>query len=59
MTQLYYTALDVAEMLGISRTKAYKLVRQLNQELEQKGYIIISGKIPRRYFEERCYGFAD
>lgn len=59
MNKLYYTALDIAEMLGISRTKAYKLVRQLNQELEQRGYITISGKIPKKYFEQRCYGLAD
>ena len=28
---------DVAEELGISKSYAYKIVRKLNDELEQKG----------------------
>ena len=46
----------VAEALGISRPYAYKLVRELNKELEGKGFLTISGKVSRRYFEERIYG---
>lgn len=58
MTSLYYTALEVAEILGVSRTKAYKIVKELNAELQEKGYIVIAGRIPKRYFEERCYTFS-
>lgn len=59
MTSLYYTALEVGELLGVSRTKAYKIVKELNAELQAKGYIVIAGKVPKRYFEERCYAFSN
>ncbi len=55
-TNLYYTAKDVQEMTGVSRGKAYKIIRMLNEELEQKGFIVIAGKIPKKFFNERCYG---
>lgn len=55
---LYYTALDVADMLGVSRGHAYKIVKQLNEELANHGYIVIAGKIPKKYFAEHYYGMA-
>ena len=42
-----------------SRSAAYKLMRQINSELEKKGYIVIRGKVSRKYFEERIYGMSD
>lgn len=58
MKSVFYTALEVAEILGVSRTKGYKIVKELNNELQAKGYIVIAGKVPKRYFEERCYAFG-
>lgn len=55
---LYYTAGEVQEMLGISRAKAYKIVKELNEELAAKGYIIISGRVPKKYLAEKYYGMA-
>jgi prophage antirepressor-like protein len=53
----FFKAKDVAEILGISVPAAYKVIRKLNDELKEKGYIIISGQVNRRYFEEKClYG---
>lgn len=59
MKSVFYTAQEVAEILGVSRTKAYKIVKELNIELQAKGFIVIAGKIPKRYFEERCYAFSE
>ena len=59
MKSVFYTAQEVAEILGVSRTKAYKIVKELNLELKAKGFIVIAGKIPKRYFEERCYAFNE
>lgn len=53
---LFYSCEDIQKLLGVSRSKAYKLIRILNQELEAKNYIVISGKVPKRYFAERYYG---
>ena len=49
-------ASEVAEELGVSVTYAYKIVRQLNEELQKKGYLTVSGKVSRKYFHERFYG---
>ena len=55
-TKIYITAAELSTMLGVSVGHAYKIIRQLNQELEKNGYIIIAGKIPTKYFEKRWYG---
>lgn len=47
---------DVMAALEISESKAYNVIKKLNQELEAKGYIAIRGRISRVYFEERAYG---
>ncbi len=51
---------DVARELGVSKSYAYKVVQNLNKELRDKGYITISGRVNRKYFEEKlCYGGAE
>lgn len=59
MNEKFLEVGDVMQILGISRSAAYKLVRQINSELEKKGYIVIRGKVSRKYFEERIYGMSD
>lgn len=46
---------EVREILGVGESLAYKIMKQLNEELEKKGYLVIRGKIPREYLEERFY----
>ena len=42
--------------MGISKAYAYKIMRKLNAELDEQGYITVSGRINRKYFMERtCY----
>lgn len=53
----YYDVDDVAQAMGISKSYAYKVVRQLNAELAKMGYLTVSGRVNRQYFLERtCYG---
>ena len=47
---------EVRNLLNISRSAAYKIIRNLNEELEKKGYITIKGRISREYFKEKFYG---
>lgn len=54
--KLYLTANDVSEYMGISIPTAYKIIRKLNDELKAQGYITVSGKINRRYFELKAFG---
>lgn len=58
MNNRFYTAKDVSEMLGVSESKAYQIIRNLNAELDGKGYITLAGKIPKAFFNEKCYGEA-
>ena len=51
------TAQDVVDMLGVSKGHVYKIIRQLNKELEDSGYIVVSGKIPRAYWDKKFYGY--
>lgn len=59
MKKQYLTAQEVAEAMGVSPGKAYGLIREMNQELKDKGYLTISGKIPIAYFREKYYGFRE
>lgn len=53
----YLRAADVAEMMQVSIPKAYSLMRICNEELKKKGYLVVSGRVSRLYFEERTmYG---
>lgn len=56
MEQLFYTSDDVAKMLGVSKSKAYAIIRNLNEELEEKGFITMHGKVSKQYFSEKIYG---
>ena len=51
----YYTVEDVQALLGVSSSKAYQIIRQLNNELKDKGYIVVMGKTPKKYFNEKFY----
>lgn len=51
----YVTAQEIAETLGVSATKAYAIIRELNEELQSKGYLTVRGKTSRAFFEEKLY----
>lgn len=56
--KVYYSATEISEMLGISMGTSYRIIRKLNKELEKKGFIVIAGKLPIKYFEEKYYGLS-
>lgn len=47
---------EVAKELDVSVPYAYKIIRKLNDELKEKGFITIAGRVNRQYFNERLYG---
>lgn len=51
----FYSAEDVANMLEISKSSAYRIIKDLNKDLKNQGKIIVAGKISKRYFEEKVY----
>ena len=48
----FYTADDVAEIMQISKPKAYEIIRELNGELEKMGYLTV-GRINSTFFHKK------
>lgn len=60
MTEAVFVNADqVAEELKVSKPFAYKLIREMNEELKQKGYLTVAGRVSRKYYEERFYGIKN
>ncbi len=55
-TKMYLNANEVATCMQISVPMAYKIIRRLNTELTAMGYLVVAGRVSRRYFEEKIYG---
>nr|DAG44669.1 MAG TPA: CodY-like protein [Caudoviricetes sp.] len=55
MDKLYLNVHDVMALLDVSQSKAYQIIKELNNEMATKGYLTVSGKVNRRYLLERCY----
>lgn len=49
----FIRAKEVCELLQCSSAMAYRIIARLNEELESKGYITISGRISKDYLCER------
>lgn len=45
---------EIADLMGVSKATAYKIIRQLNAELKESGCRMIQGRVSREYFE-RAY----
>ena len=54
--KLFITAAEMAEILGVSKAHAYKIIRKLNEELKNDGYMTVTGKVSQKYFAEKFYG---
>lgn len=54
--QIFMRVNEVAEELGISIPFAYRIIRQMNEELAKTGCITIAGRIDRKLFHEKFYG---
>ena len=56
MRTQFITAAEVAEVMGISRSKSYQLVREMNRELKANGFVTVAGNCPIQYFKQKVYG---
>ena len=54
-SQMFYGADEIATILNVSKSKAYRLIKELNNELSRNGYITIAGKVPVKFFSEKLY----
>ena len=50
---MFYFVDDVMRLLSLSKSKSYKIIKELNQELQGRGVYTIDGRVNRRYFNQR------
>lgn len=49
MNEYMLNAHDVENLLRVKTSKAYGIIRNLNNRLEKSGYMTVRGKVPRKY----------
>lgn len=47
---------EVARALNSSKGYAYKVIRKLNEEMKEKGMLVVKGKVSADCFAERYFG---
>lgn len=53
----YYMATDIMSLLGVSKTKAYDMIRTMRKECIDAGKLTKAypaGRIPKKYCDEYC-----
>lgn len=58
MKKQVYGAKELQELLGVSESKAYQYIRQMNTELQEKGFLTVRGRVPAAYVEKRFFGVS-
>ncbi len=56
---VFIRAEELAQELGISKALAYRMIRSWNEELKQKGFTTVQGRVSRKYYQEKVYGLTD
>lgn len=51
----YVRVQEVMQLCNVSESHAYRIMRQLNEELERQGFITTAGRVSRKYLMERLY----
>jgi hypothetical protein len=54
--KMFITAAEVAKDFGVSKGYAYSIVKKLNDELKEQGYLTVCGRVSRQYYIERVHG---
>lgn len=47
--KIYYTADEVSKIMGISKSVAYVVIRNLNKELNDMGKLTVRGKVNAKF----------
>lgn len=51
---MFYTAKDLMAMLNVGESRAYQIIRKLNKELTEQGFLIPKrGQILKSYADKR------
>lgn len=52
-SNIFINAQELADELGVSKGKAYKMIQSWNERLEQMGYTTVRGRVSRKYYLEQ------
>lgn len=53
------TVREAAQEIGVSDAKMYSVFRKLNEELKAMNKVVIPGRLPRAFWEEKTYRGVD
>ena len=56
--KMFVNAAEVASDFGVSESMGYRIIKRLNDELKEKGFITVAGRVSRQYYKERTYGIT-
>lgn len=45
MDNLFISTSEAKDSLGVSQSKAYQIIHELNAELKKKGFMVVSGRV--------------
>ena len=48
----FLSCADIIEITGLSKSKTYSLIRELNEELEKKGFLTVRGKVIKKLYSK-------
>lgn len=51
-----FNVVEVAELIGVSRSYAYRVIRKLNEELAASGHYVVPGRVNRVCLEQKHFG---
>ncbi len=57
MGNLFLRAEEVQQILGVSKSYAYKVIKEMNSELQRQGYRTIAGRVSKQYFFKKARSF--
>ena len=46
---------EIPKYVKVREGRAYRIMQQLNKELEAQGFVTTSGRVSRKYLMERLY----
>lgn len=49
----YVRVQEVMTLCSVSESRAYRIMRKLNDELKEKGFVTTAGRVSRKYLMER------
>ena len=49
----FLDATDVMELLGVKRSRAYSIIKSLNDEMTKAGKLTIRGKVNAKYLKKK------